>query len=234
MSWKREIPFGYTMKMSKLVADDRESSIVRRIFSMYLSGETLKSISESMQLSGIRYHADTYAWNKNMVKRILENARYIGDGTYPQIIDPLEYKMAMELSAEKRQNVTRCPEDIESELKKSKCSVCGSRMYRFPKKDRTTRWVCQNKNCGHSLSLSEDRFRTEIDCCLERLALSPALLDPCALDEQRVSPDVLRLKNELTAALNRGTESPEYMRSLVFALAAEQYKSLPDMNISTP
>ncbi len=231
MSWKRDIPFGYTMKMSKLVADDRESAIVKRIFSMYLSGETFKSISESMQLSGISYHADTCAWNKNMVKRILENARYIGDETYPQIIDPVEYKKARELSAEKRQNVTSCPEDLKPKLKKTTCSVCGARMYRCPKKGRTTRWACQNKSCGQSLPLSEDRFRTEIDRCFTLLAQSPTLLDPYTPDKQQVTPDVLRLQNELTAAFNRGAESPEYMRSLIFSLAAEQYKALPDMNL---
>ena len=46
-----------------------------------------------------------------------------------------------------------------------------------------------------------------------------------------MTPDILRLQNELTAAFNRGTETPEYMRSLIFALAAEQYNNLPDLTL---
>ena len=37
-----------------------------------------------------------------------------------------------------------------------------------------------------------------------------------------------RVANELTNALNRGTESPEYLRALIFACAAERYNELPD------
>ena len=40
-----------------------------------------------------------------------------------------------------------------------------------------------------------------------------------------------RIANELTNALNRGAESMEYLRSLVFACAAERYNELPDSSL---
>ena len=231
MSWKRDIPFGYRMEMSRIVTDKTEADIVRQIFSMYLTGDSLKRISEQMEASGACYHAGTHKWNKNMVKRILENSKYIGTESYPRLIDPKDFIEVRMRCAERQQKVVPCPEPIQASSKITVCAVCGGRMYRYPKKGWPTRWVCQSKECGQAVTLADDRYRTEIDRCLARLALSPALLDPCAPDEQQVSPDVLRLKNELTAAFNRGTESPEYIRSLIFSLAAEQYNALPDMSL---
>lgn len=42
---------------------------------------------------------------------------------------------------------------------------------------------------------------------------------------------VIRLQNELTQALNQGTESPEYIKTLALAVTAQRYSQLPD---STP
>ena len=47
----------------------------------------LRALRMAFQYSGVRYHADTPEWNKNMVKRMLENIRYVGDVDYPQIIE---------------------------------------------------------------------------------------------------------------------------------------------------
>ena len=40
--------------------------------------------------------------------------------------------------------------------------------------------------------------------------------------------DAIRLQNELTLALNRGGERPEYIKSLILADAAQRYSRLPD------
>ena len=231
MSWKRDIPFGYKMEMSRIVPDKTEADIVRQIFSMYLAGDSLKRISERMEASGTCYHAGTCEWNKNMIKRILENSRYIGNGNYPEIIDPQDFIAARMRNAEKKQNLKPCHTGIQAVEKLSVCAICGARMYRNTRKNARPRWICQNEQCKETLIITDDGYRESIDRALAHLALSPALLDPCAPDEQQVSPDVLRLKNELTAAFNRGTESPEYIRSLIFSLAAEQYNALPDMSL---
>ena len=231
MSRKRDIPFGYKMEMSRIVPDEAEANIVKKIFSLYLAGDSLKRISEQMEASGTQYHAGTCEWNKNMVKRILENNRYIGTESYPRLVDPKDFAEARRRCAEKQQKTVSCPEPIQALSKKTVCATCGERMYRLPKKGWSTRWVCQNRECGQAVTLADDRYRAEIDCALARLDQSPTLLDPPVPDEHPMTPDILRLQNELTAAFNRGTETPEYMRSLIFALAAEQYNNLPDLTL---
>ena len=230
MSQNRIIPFGYKVEKSKIVTVENEADAVKRIFSLYLRGETLKKIAAHMEATGIRYHADSNAWNKNMIKRILENDRYIGADNYPMIISAKDYLAVRLKNQEMQSHRTPRLDSLKSIGNNIRCSKCGAILHRHTNAGRA-RWICANEECREIVNIPDTSLRTEIDRCLDRLALSPALLDPCAPDEQQVSPDVLRLKNELTAAFNRGSESPEYMRSLIFALAAEQYNALPDMSL---
>ena len=63
---------------------------------------------------------------------------------------------------------------------------------------------------------------------LQKLAQMPALLTAPPTASATLSTDAKRIQNELILALNRGTESPEYIKSLAFAAASERYTALPD------
>lgn len=41
------------------------------------------------------------AWNKNMVSRVLENKKYIGENSYPQIVTQYEFEQAALIKAER-------------------------------------------------------------------------------------------------------------------------------------
>ena len=87
MAKNRRIPFGYQMKNGEIVTQPRELYAVSKIFADYLKGKSLLEISRSMQEEQIPYHpGEDFSWNKNMVKRILENEKYLGTETYPQLI----------------------------------------------------------------------------------------------------------------------------------------------------
>ena len=98
MKCNRNIPFGYMMRGGKYLAEPAESEAVRQIFEMYLNGMSLKSIAAEMT---VPYNKDKVLWNKNMVSRILENKRYTGDETYPQIIEPDIFDRANAIKSEK-------------------------------------------------------------------------------------------------------------------------------------
>ena len=69
-----------------MVIDPDEARWVIYIYEQYIQGESFKGLSDTLCGTGIRYDADK-PWNKNMVARILQDRRYIGDGEYPKIID---------------------------------------------------------------------------------------------------------------------------------------------------
>ncbi len=86
MSKNRVIPFGYCMKNGEITVDFTESKAVIKICEEYLNGSSLLQIAKLMESEKIRYSKDSDKWNKNMVKRIIENKKYLVNDKYPQII----------------------------------------------------------------------------------------------------------------------------------------------------
>ena len=70
----RKLPFGYQMRMGEIIRNEYEAKAVQDIFLQYTLGASLKEIAEQMSKTGPAYD-EGKAWNKNMVARILENAK---------------------------------------------------------------------------------------------------------------------------------------------------------------
>ena len=101
----RKLPFGYQMRMGKIVRNEPEAKAVQDIFLQYTLGASLKEIAEQMRKNGPAYD-EGKSWNKNMVARILENVKYTGTDDYPRLVDATLFESA----AEKRQTKQRLPE----------------------------------------------------------------------------------------------------------------------------
>ena len=114
----RKLPFGYQMRMGEIVRNEPEAKAVQDIFLQYTLGASLKEIAEQMSKTGPTYD-EGKSWNKNMVARILENAKYTGADNYPKLVDINLFEAA----AEKRQTKQRLPErTLAQKALKSVCS----------------------------------------------------------------------------------------------------------------
>jgi hypothetical protein len=227
MAWQRRIPFGYRMEQGTLGCEPAEAETVRRVFSMYLAGDSMKRIAEVMTGQSVPYHKDKPCWNKNMVKRILENGKYLGDGEYPRIIRDEDFLAAQRLK-ESKNLYAPCPTKIVPLKNKLVCGVCGSGMTRLSVGNGAARWKCQNPACQSAVRFADSMLCERVDDCFRMIAQAPVLLADCDAPTVPTSSDVMRLENELVAAFNRGAESTEYMKTLIFAAAAEKYRQLPD------
>ncbi len=94
----RNIPFGYCIVNGKYALNAPEADAVRKIFADYIGGKSLKTIAAEMQ---IPYNMGKVVWNKNMVYRVLENKKYIGENEYPQIIAADDFDQAARIKAER-------------------------------------------------------------------------------------------------------------------------------------
>ena len=94
----RSIPFGYCMVNGKYALNAPEADAVRKIFADYIGGKSLKTIAAEMQ---IPYNTGKAVWNKNMVCRVLENKKYIGENGYPQIITAEDFEQAAYIKVER-------------------------------------------------------------------------------------------------------------------------------------
>ena len=92
MKKNRNIPFGYTMQKGEIVEEPTESQAVKDIFKLYLDGKSMSELARQMSINQISYNGITFDWNKNMVKRILENEKYLGkDAAEKSGVAALEY-----------------------------------------------------------------------------------------------------------------------------------------------
>ena len=94
----RNIPFGYCMVNGKYALNVPEAETVQEIFKKYIGGKSLKTIAAEMR---IPYNTGKAVWNKNMVCRVLENRKYVGENSYPQIITSEDFRLAALIKAER-------------------------------------------------------------------------------------------------------------------------------------
>ncbi len=115
----RNIPFGYCMINGKYVLNEPEAEAVRKIFEEYINGKSLKTIASEMK---IPYNSCKENWNKNMVCRVLENKKYIGENGYPQIITAEDFEQAAHIKAERN---TYCKPASQNEPQQLKIMITG-------------------------------------------------------------------------------------------------------------
>ena len=71
------IPYGYSYVDGKLLINDKEASVVKRIFDMYLDGVSMKRIADTLNSEGIPTKHGR-RWSTQTVASILKNPLYCG------------------------------------------------------------------------------------------------------------------------------------------------------------
>ena len=117
MAWQRKIPFGYQVRNGRINCHPEEAELVRAIFSRYLLGGSYSQIADEMTQQGVRYHQHNAQWNKHMVKRILENERYLGMDGYPQLVTDEEF-LAVRLRRGEQNTYAPCPREFNKDAKR--------------------------------------------------------------------------------------------------------------------
>lgn len=227
MAWQRKIPFSYTIQGGITQPHPQEADAVRYIFARYLAGASLLTIAEDMIRRGPRYHQHTPAWNKNMVKRVLENQKYIGADGYPLLV-PDEDFVAAQRQRSDRNTYAPLADEVRPILGKLVCAGCGGMLARGTRSHGRVQWRCQEPDCGQSVFISDEALAEMVNGRLRELSQASHLLT--APEPRQTGPDLeaVRLQNELTLALNRSTESPEYIKSLALTAAVQRYNQIPD------
>ncbi len=94
----RSIPFGFCVVNGRFAINEKEAETVRKIFADYIDGKSLKNIAAEIE---IPYNSGKENWNKNMVARILENKKYLGENGYPKIISSADFELAARIKSER-------------------------------------------------------------------------------------------------------------------------------------
>jgi hypothetical protein len=97
----RKQPFGYKIELGVIVIQSEEAKVVRNIFQKYNSGLSYQNICDELSKQPVHYD-DNKPWNKNMVARIVDDRRYVGEKNFPQIIEPETMYAAHQKKTEKQ------------------------------------------------------------------------------------------------------------------------------------
>lgn len=222
----RNIPFGYTMENGKILCHPTESQAVQDIFSDYLDGQSLLRIAKNLNERQVEYLPGTTGWNKARLKRIIEDKRYIGNASYPPIIEQSIYDkaQAVRTSRNTQKTLDRTADIFRLQLPVI-CEKCGEPVQR--KHDsRTTfgeKWVC--KTCGAVVKISDNDFLSAITECINYLIAKPIIVqnEPTPIDPP---VEVIRLKNEIGRMLDSPTIEKETLKNRIFEYASLLYENL--------
>ncbi|MBS4926618.1 MAG: recombinase family protein [Ruminococcus bicirculans] len=225
MAKNRTIPFGYCMKNGEITTNPKEVYAVVTIFDEYLNGKSLSEIANLMQYENIRYSEDSDYWNKNMVKRIIENEKYLGNDTYPQIIAENIFKQANEKRVRKATRLNLISDDLQELRNRTYCSECGHRFSRIGGNSKYEHWDCRNPDCYRlEYRLTDQMIIGAVLNVLNSAIANPSLLESGG-DISIYSPtaDIVRQQNEINRMTDSGHIDFDRVKAEIFRLAEMKY-----------
>ena len=227
MKKSRFIPYGYTVKNGRTVVEHTEATVIREIFEQYISGASLKEIAESLTARRIPYTEKKDVWNKARISRIIETAKYTGDGEYDPIIDEDIFETAViAKNARKRTEIENESLGITLIRNRVKCGECGYPMVRHTNCKYRIResWTCQNPECGCRVRILDSHLLEKINVGINRIIENTELMIPSKRTTKMTSPAVDELQNKINNELAKPEPSEEYIVSLVTDMASQMYK----------
>ena len=178
MKKNRNIPLGYTMQKGEIIAEPTESQAVKDIFKLYLNGKSMSEIARQMSISQISYNGITFDWNKNMVKRILENEKYLGKDGYPALTDSETFYCANARKKSKATSVNEISEELKIIRSLTYCTECGHRLSRIGGNTQTDKWDCRNPECSRfNYRLTDNMIKDILLHILNAVIANPDLLN---------------------------------------------------------
>lgn len=224
----RYIPYGYTMENGDIVIEQNEAKTIRYIFETYIAGATLKDIADRLTAQRVVYSEKNTEWNKARVMRILDNVKYLGDDTFPQIIDE---GLFAEAARQKTARQRTTPADTEQEIHVLKgyivCGKCGCVMKRRVEKKckYKERWYCSNPDCDNNVHIRDTVILKKVQ------SLTMRMVEDDYTPEERKMPttdtsDTLRIKSELEDELNQPNINAQRALELCIELVQIQYEGI--------
>ncbi len=226
MKKNRNIPFGYTMQKGEIVEESTESQAIRYIYKLYLDGRSMSEIARQMSISQISYNGITFDWNKNMVKRILENEKYLGKDEYPALIDSETFYRANARKKSKATSVNEISEELKIIRSLTYCTECGHRLSRIGGNTQTDKWDCRNPECSRfNYRLTDNMIKDILLHILNAVIANPDLLN--TESEVSVYTPSIEFKcqqNEINRLMDNPQIDTEKAKTEILKLAELKYE----------
>lgn len=190
-----------------------------------MSGSSMSEIAQRLNKEHIEYKEDVAGWNKARIKRLLEDERYIGNKSFPPLVDK-DMFIDIRKTIAGRSN---CP---KSERRKAlfqinipiRCPKCRGKMER--KRDRrykkATKWHCENKDCRFMVAKEDEEILENIGKILKHLAEEPEVI---GIGVTEMEPEPPSLSYDFS---RQGNFDKDTLRGNILNVAAKTYSELDD------
>ena len=173
-------PFGFRLTDNRLVIEQAEAEVIRRIYDMYLNGQGVADIAKELNRRGIKSRAASGTWYQESVRYILTNVTYTGDQLWqkkystdvlpfkklrnkgekpkyfaencgPAIISKQDFQLVQSVMADRRDGIREGQTNQSPLHKHLYCAECGC--------------LCRRKMCrGKPYWMCRRRDREKADC----------------------------------------------------------------------
>ena len=207
----RKILYGYQIVHGAYQVLEQEAKIVKRMFRQYQEGASYQQLANSFNQEGVSYSRDAPEWNKNKVKRLLENEKYVGTDIYPPIISEGLFREVQTIIAEKANNQKVKNDDIKPLMKFLRCEECGQPLVRAGGSKAAIYLQCRSCNAA---------------VWMPRTELIAAVLDQRNLGRQQfmngpeTSEKLARIENQINRSLECPKDPEEIVRLILQEITA--------------
>lgn len=225
----RNIPFGYRFEDGKIVVNPDEQNTLQRICSEYLDGRSLLQIANGLETDKVEFAPGIITWNKARIMRIVDDDRYLGNATYPQVIDEATIKR---LRSRKASRNTQTSTDRQSGIYLLKvpvaCPACGKPMHRLQdiRCKCTQKWVCNQ--CHIQIKKEDPELMEDITTLLNALIQKPEIIRTAQPDQVEPPIELRRLDNEIARTLEGYDFDKEALREKLYQRASLGYLQIGD------
>ena len=220
----RKLPFGYHIRDGQIQIEENEAQIVRMIFDRYTEHTSYNRLASELNDQDVPY-VPGKPWNKNMVARVLQDERYLGDSTYPQIVTPKSFRRAKAAKPDVSGTVD-CAE-IKDIRTLARCGLCLGPMRR----ERKDRWQCPQ--CMNSpASIKDGHLILCVDRLLRRLREQPDTITPSPAiptDDEAIQ----RAQDDLAHELDKPEFDESAATAMALSLATAKFNALGSEDYET-
>lgn len=227
MKKNRYLPFGYHIQNGRLCIHEAEAAVVRQVFADYQAGMSYLRIAEQLTAKNIPYMENRTDWNKNMVKRMLENSRYCGRDDFPPIIPADTFGAVAALIGQKSQGEP-LSEELDSIRSKAVCGACGAKYKRDGRSKNYEAWCCSGEGRITPKRITDQALLESVTTILNAIIREPSLMKPPSPHRENYSLDVARTENQINRELEKSEVDSDYTKLLIFGCAAAKHEACAD------
>ena len=223
----RNIPFGYRYEDGKIVVNPDEQNTLQRICSEYLDGRSLLQIANGLESDKVEFAPGIITWNKARIMRIVDDDRYLGNVTYPQVIDEATVER---MRSRKAFRNTQTSTDRQSGIYLLKvpvvCPACGKPMHRLQdtRCKCTQKWVCNQ--CHIQITKEDSVLMKDITDILNGVIRNPEIIQSAQPSQVEAPIEQRRLDNEIARTLEGYDFDKDALREKLYQRASIGYQQI--------